>query len=69
MNLSSSVLIDLVILIFMFDNRTGNAQHLEIVDSSPNHLLQVGSEEIGSSPCKCFPLLSLTFVEIKKSFA
>ena len=39
MNLSSSVIIDLVILIFMFDNRTGNAQHLEIVDSSPNYLL------------------------------
>ena len=31
-------------------------------------LLKVGSEEIGSSPCKCSPLLSLTFVEIKKSF-
>ena len=30
--------------------------------------LKVGSEEIGSSPCKCSPLLSLTFVEIKKSF-
>ena len=39
MNLSSSVLIDLVILIFVFDNRTGNAQHLEIVDSSSNYLL------------------------------
>ena len=31
-------------------------------------LLKVGSEEIGSSPCKCFPLLSLIFVEIKKSY-
>jgi hypothetical protein len=39
MNLSSFVLIDLVILFFIFDNRTGNAQHLEIVDSSPNYLL------------------------------
>ena len=39
MNLSSSVLIDLVILIFIFDNRTGNAQHMEIVNSSPNYPL------------------------------
>ena len=31
-------------------------------------VLKVGSEEIGSSSCKCSTLLSLTFVEIKKSF-
>ena len=31
-------------------------------------VLKVGSEEIGSSPCKCSPLLSLIFVEIKKSY-
>ena len=30
--------------------------------------LKVDSEEIGSSPCKCSPLLSLTFVEIKESY-
>ena len=30
--------------------------------------LKVGSEEIGSSPGKCSPLLSLTFVEIKNSY-
>ena len=29
-------------------------------------IIKVGSEEIGSSLCKCSPLLSLTFVEIKK---
>ena len=28
----------------------------------------MGSDEITSSPCKCFSLLGLTFVEIKKSF-
>ena len=41
--------------------------HAVVEDSLPV-ILKVGSEEIGSSPCKCSPLLSLTFVEIKKSY-
>merc|ERR1719464_888624 len=50
----------LTVVKFIYSEKTRKIEEIS--------LLKVGSEEIDSSPCKCSPLLSLTFLEIKKSF-